>query len=134
MDYINISSVTVEFNDYAYLRTTSNILCEINKLYSSDQSVVLLLLGGALLKPSISIADNCVRSDSPHPENAPKLPDTLPEKVKLMIEQIKQVSKVLPDKIPRDCVFTGAVANVADLGCCNPMVQSSTPTGGKDFP
>ena len=28
--------------------------------------------------------------------------------------------------------FAGAVANVANSGCCNPKVPSSTPAGGKD--
>ena len=44
-----------------------------------------------MLKSVISLAEDCVRSDSPHPENAPKLPDTLPDKVKHVIEQLKQV-------------------------------------------
>ena len=30
--------------------------------------------------------------------------------------------------------LTGAVANVADSGRCNPKVSSSIPAGGKDFP
>ena len=46
---------------------------------------------GSLLKSVVSATTDDVRSDSPHPENAPKLPESLPDKLIPVIDQLKQV-------------------------------------------